>query len=136
MLLFKFRRKEAPWEVVDNKFVDPVPTYLRHEKLNIHSVCESDLRRTYIFDIGSRKKGRGYAGHPDLHHALSFSREQLLEEAAKLGYNALVIEGWQLTILRRAKHHRIEVRYNGRPARVSGKLPSTRSPPCIGILQA
>jgi hypothetical protein len=29
--MFKLRRKEVPWEVVDNKFVDPSPTFYGEE---------------------------------------------------------------------------------------------------------
>lgn len=35
-MLFKFRRKEVPWEVVGSKAIEPVPTYYDEDK-GVHS---------------------------------------------------------------------------------------------------
>lgn len=134
MLGIRFRRKELPWEVVDNKFVDPVPMYLVDEDMDVVSVSPQEMRGHYFFDLSGKNKDAGYRGSQDLTRAVSFARQELMREAAKKGYNVLLIESWQLTILRRAKSHRIEVRYSGRPARCVGNLPSSRNPPCMGIL--
>ncbi|TFK23123.1 hypothetical protein FA15DRAFT_594843 [Coprinopsis marcescibilis] len=134
-MIFTFRRKDAPWEVVDNKFVDPVPTYHGSSALDIADISQTDIKGTYIFDL-NQKDGRGYRGTHDLLRAVDFSRQQLLSEAEKKGFNVLLIESWQLTIFRRAKQHRIEVRYNGRPALCVGTVPSRTHAPHIGILHA
>ena len=136
MLGLKFRRKELPWEVVDNKFVDPVPMYLVDEDMDVVSVSPTEMRGHYLFDLSDKKKKDvGYRGTQDLTRAVRFARQELMREAANKGYNVLLIESWQLTILRRAKNHRIEVRYSGRPARCVGKPPpSSHNPPCMGIL--
>ncbi|KAJ2928869.1 hypothetical protein H1R20_g8228, partial [Candolleomyces eurysporus] len=133
MKMFRLRRKEAPWEVVDNKFVDPSPTYYGDDELDIDTVSQTDIKGTYVFDMKTR-----YSGIQDLQRALTFSRQQLLREAFERGYNVLLVESWQLTIFQKAKHRRIEVRYSGRPARVVGDASSneTQSPPFIGILYA
>ena len=105
MFLPRLRRKEAPWEVVDNKFVDPSPTYYGDEsvphslfattvstdsrplELEIDSVSHSDMRGTYVFDMKIR-----HSGIQELQKAVRFSRQQLLREAAKRGYNILLVE--------------------------------------------
>ncbi|GLB36372.1 hypothetical protein LshimejAT787_0306600 [Lyophyllum shimeji] len=121
---------ETPWEVVDSRAVDPVPMYYEDEDLDIAVVGETDTRGTYVFEV---KPGRT---PPDLRRAVEFARQQLLHEVIKNGYNILLLESWQLTVYRRGKDHRIEVQYNGRPARALGKLPGRRPPPFMGVLEA
>lgn len=41
---------------------------------------------------------------------------------------------WNLTLYRRSKHYRVEVRYTGRAASALGKIPSPRPPPFIRVL--
>ncbi|KAG6832206.1 hypothetical protein H0H92_004171 [Tricholoma furcatifolium] len=127
--LFSFRRKEIPWEVVNSRAVDAVPMYFEDEDLDIAVMGESDIRGTYVFEVQSNKK------KPELRKAVEFARQQFLNEIIKKGYNILVLEGWQLTVYRRGKEHRIEVQYTGRPARALGKLPTRRPPPFIGVLE-
>ncbi|KAF5337094.1 hypothetical protein D9611_003248 [Ephemerocybe angulata] len=131
MKIFRLRRKEAPWEVVENKFVDPSPTYYGDEELDLDEISKTDIKGTYVFDLKA-----GYAGIQDLQKAVTFSRQQLLREASRRGYNVLTVESWQLTIFQRAKQRRVEVRYCGRPARCVGDAPSAQTPPFIGILYA
>ncbi|KAJ7492854.1 hypothetical protein FB451DRAFT_552935 [Mycena latifolia] len=129
-MLFNFRRKEVPWEVVDSKAIEPVPMYYDEDKeLDIVSVGEADTCGTYVFHVGQLKN----AG--DLRNAVVFARQQLLREIGKKGFNVLLSESWNLTIYRRGKRHRVEVAYNGRPARVLGDLPQLRPPPFMQILQ-
>ncbi|EAU93338.2 hypothetical protein CC1G_08651 [Coprinopsis cinerea okayama7 len=108
MFRLRFRRKELPWEVVDNKFVDPVPTYSSYDELQIDSISDTELNGTYVFDINP-SNGKAYRGIHDLHRAVNFSRQQLMSEASKRGFNVLLVESWQLKILRKNKHHRIEL---------------------------
>ncbi|KAJ3546990.1 hypothetical protein NMY22_g1834 [Coprinellus aureogranulatus] len=129
--IFTLRRKEVPWEVVDNKFVDPSPTYYGDEELDLEAVSKTDIKGTYVFDMK-----HGYAGIQDLQKALTFSRKQLMGEATRRGYNVLLVESWQLTIFQKAKQRRVEIRYSGRPARCIGEAPSAQTPPFIGILYA
>ncbi|KAJ8508081.1 hypothetical protein ONZ45_g9605 [Pleurotus djamor] len=150
-MLFRFRRREAPWEVVDSKSVNPVPMYYEDEgepllflhiehcaeahlpfvnlvDFDIISTATSDTCGTYVFDVKHWKRGN------ELRNAVLFAQKQLLQSAAKQGYNILLLESWRITILRKGKHHRVEVWYSGRPARAEGKLPSRRAPPFIGVL--
>lgn len=131
MFKLRLRRKEAPWEVVDNKFVDPSPTYYGDEELDIDVVSKTDIKGTYVYDLKT-----GYAGIQDLQKAVTFSRQQLLREASRRGYNILLVESWQLTIFQRAKQRRVEVRYSGKPGHCNGEVPSAETPPFIGILYA
>ncbi|KAF4605433.1 hypothetical protein EYR40_004217 [Pleurotus pulmonarius] len=127
-MLFTFRRREVPWEVVDSKSVHPVPMYYEDEDIDIVTVAEADTCGTYVFDVKNWKRGN------ELRNAVLFAQKQLLKNVSNNGYNVLLLESWQLTVLRRGKHHRVEVRYNGRPARAVGKQPSRRPPPFIGVL--
>lgn len=128
--MFKFRRREIPWEVVDSKAVDPVPLYYEYEDddLDIVTVGKADTRGTYVFEGNRSKK------NIDPRDAVVFAQQQLLKEAAKKGFNILLFESWQLTVYRRGKQQRIEVQYSGRPAHALGELPTGRSPPFMGVL--
>ncbi|KAG5639325.1 hypothetical protein H0H81_004528 [Sphagnurus paluster] len=127
--MFNFRRREIPWEVVDNKSVNAIPMYYEDEDLDIAVVGEADTRGTYVFQVTSGKEA------PSLRNAVEFARQQLLQEIIKKGYNILLLESWQLTVFRRGKEHRIEVQYCGRPARALGKLPARRPPPFMAVLE-
>ncbi|KAG5719312.1 hypothetical protein E4T56_gene13296 [Termitomyces sp. T112] len=127
--MFNFRRKEVPWEVVNSSTVDAVPMYYEDEDLEIAFTGQSNIRGTYVFDVSSGTKV------PELRRVIEFARQQLLQRIAKKGYNILLLEGWQLTVYRRGKEHRIEVQYTGRPARAFGKLPESRSPPFTAVLE-
>ncbi|KAF8707296.1 hypothetical protein AX14_013655 [Amanita brunnescens Koide BX004] len=67
-----------------------------------------------------------------------FARQQLIEEIARKGYNVLLYESWRAVVHRRGKEHRVEVRYSGRPARISGAVQRHHDsyPPCLGVLQS
>jgi hypothetical protein len=123
------RRKETPWEVVDSKAVDPVPMYYDDEDLDIVRVGDADTCGTYVFEVKHLPKDT------QLRSAVFFAREQLLQEAAKKNFNVLLLESWNLTLYRRGKQYRVEVRYNGRPAHALGKIPSRRPPPFIRVLE-
>jgi len=128
LFLFQTRRKETPWEVVDRKAVDPVPMYYDDdEDLDVVRVGESDTCGTFVFEVKHLPKGT------HLRNAVFFAREQLLQEATKRDFNVLLLESWNLTLYRRGKQYRVEVRYNGRPAYALGKIPR-RPPPFIRIL--
>ncbi|KAF9557843.1 hypothetical protein CPC08DRAFT_30178 [Agrocybe pediades] len=124
-----FRRKEVPWEVVDNRSVAPVPTYYDDEDLDVLAVKSTNVRRTYILDV-KRDARQGN----DLLNAVVFAREKLLEELNKNGYNTLLLESWSVTLLRKAKLHRVQVEYSGRPARIANAI-TKRNPPFTAILQ-
>jgi len=123
------RRKETPWEVVDSKAVEPVPMYYDDEDLDIVHVGETDTCGTYVFEV------KHLPQDAQLRHAVFFAREQLLQEAGKKNFNVLLLESWNLTLYRRGKQYRVEVKYNGRPAHALGKIPSRRPPPFIRVLE-
>ncbi|KIK02303.1 hypothetical protein K443DRAFT_131892 [Laccaria amethystina LaAM-08-1] len=128
--MFNFRRKETPWEVVDSKSVDPIPTYYEDEDLDVVAMGERDIHGTFTFNVAYAERSK------DLRNSVMFARQQLLLEATKNGYNILLMESWQMTILRRGKHHRVEVKYAGRPARALGKVSARRRPPFMDILHS
>jgi len=41
---------------------------------------------------------------------------------------------WQLTLLRKAKRHRVEVKYIGQPACLTGKQVQPHQPPFLAVL--
>jgi hypothetical protein len=164
-MVFKFRRKETPWEVVDNHSVKPVPTYFegkpgrgphfyyrlllpnsnvarrisylrgwrsRHG-WNVHLQCIQRVRHDDISTgslflsqttvRGGIKKGLQRA---DSRKVIYFSsREKLV--------NSELIS-WSFTILRNGQRHRAEIRYTGRPARLSGNFTNKQKPPFISTL--
>ncbi|KAJ3793627.1 hypothetical protein GGU11DRAFT_691432 [Lentinula aff. detonsa] len=128
-MFFKFRPKESPWEVVERKTVDPVRMY-GDEELHIARVNDVDICGTYVFDV--KKHGQSDA---DVRNAVVIARQQLLREITTKGFNILLTESWNLTVYRQVKHRRIEVRYCGRPAHATGKLPSIHAPPFMDVLK-
>ncbi|KAJ7751935.1 hypothetical protein DFH07DRAFT_524414 [Mycena maculata] len=129
-MLFKFHRKEVPWEVVDSKAIEPVSNYYDEDKdLDIVSVGEADTCGKYLFHVEQLNNAA------DLPNTVVFARQQLLQEVGKKGFNVLLSESWNLTIYRRGKRYRVEVEYNGRPARIVGDLPALRPPPFMQVLQ-
>ncbi|ETW87486.1 hypothetical protein HETIRDRAFT_243376, partial [Heterobasidion irregulare TC 32-1] len=106
------RRQESPWEVVDSKSVEPVSIWDDEEvqsrpfpDLEIIYIHDTPVTRTYVFDIKKEK---------DFENALSFAQQQLLQEVRTKGYNVLWHESWRVTLFRKGKKHRVEVRYSGR----------------------
>ncbi|OCH96594.1 hypothetical protein OBBRIDRAFT_787157 [Obba rivulosa] len=123
-----FHRKEAPWEVVDTKSVEPVAMFDEDEDLDVLRVADADITVAYTVDLGRVQEAPGLRG------ALEGARLQVLKRAAFAHYNILLHEGWRLTLLRRGKKHRVEVRYTGRAAYVAGKLPALPPPPFVALL--
>lgn len=114
--------------MVDSKAVKPVYMYYDDEdSLDIVAVSDVDTRGTYLFDVN-------HLTCVALRNAVTFSRQQLIQEVAKKDFNVLLLESWRLTIFRRGKSHRIEIMYSGRPAQVLGKLPHLPPPPFIDVL--
>ncbi|PFH50743.1 hypothetical protein AMATHDRAFT_60585, partial [Amanita thiersii Skay4041] len=107
MFLFKFRRREDPWEVVDSKVVDPIPMFDDEDDIDIDVISDVDMVGTYVFDV------KKWGGSVEVPKALMFARQQLLQYIPKKGYNILLQEGWCVTVFRRCKQHRVEVRYVG-----------------------
>ncbi|KAF9480445.1 hypothetical protein BDN70DRAFT_877582 [Pholiota conissans] len=124
-----FRRKETPWEVVGSQSVDPIPMYYDDEDLDLIYVKNTNVQRKYVIDV---KKDQDLQN--ELQKAIVFARAQLLEEVKKNGYNILLLESWHITVLRKAKLHRVEVEYNGRPAIALNTL-KERHPPFIQVLK-
>ncbi|KAK7064422.1 hypothetical protein R3P38DRAFT_2824401 [Favolaschia claudopus] len=129
-MLFHFRRKEIPWEVVDSKAIEPVHMYYDEDKdFDISSIGDVDSCGRYVFQVQQSNNTT------ELQNAVVFARQQLLKEVGKKGYNVLLSESWDLTIYRRGKRHRVQVNYCGRPARIVGDLPTLRPPPFMQVLQ-
>ncbi|THH16769.1 hypothetical protein EW146_g3931 [Bondarzewia mesenterica] len=152
------KRHESPWEVVDMRSVQPVPVWEDEDgqslslvfhlaaprgisrdpsdfgfisshlaDLDVIYIHDGMVSRTYVFDVRKEQ---------DFENALMFAQQQLLQEVQTKGYNILWREGWQVTLLRKGKKHRVEVRYVARPACVSSAKPLlTQSPPFMGVLR-
>ncbi|KDQ13702.1 hypothetical protein BOTBODRAFT_33401 [Botryobasidium botryosum FD-172 SS1] len=118
-------RREAVWETVDHQAVSPTPMYYNEDDLDISLVYPHDVRGTYIFDMRSNVY--------QCRQTLVVAQRQLLREVSKLGCNILLHEGWTITTLRKGKALRIEVRYQGRPARADNP-PKTPKPPFLSTL--
>ncbi|THH12144.1 hypothetical protein EW145_g167 [Phellinidium pouzarii] len=156
MRAFSLRRRDAPWEVVDHKVVQSVPTFYddEGEDVDILRLSAAETRGTYVFELHSggdkKRSSRNKGPVPSANakasiarteaelngrKALIFARQQLLAEVAKRDYNVLLQEGWCLTVLRKGKRTRIEVQYNGRGALACGKPAfRPRQPPFMDLL--
>ncbi|KAJ7597279.1 hypothetical protein C8J56DRAFT_314298 [Mycena floridula] len=127
---FFTRRDSIPWEVLGTRIVDPITNDDDDDDdLEILSLSDTDVSRTFVFDIKSTKCGTS------VQNAVVFARQQLLTQVVRDGFNTFIEEGWRVTVYRRAKTHRIEVIYIARPARTQGKIPGPRLPPFMAILQ-
>ncbi|KAI0803056.1 hypothetical protein BC629DRAFT_1438147 [Irpex lacteus] len=123
-----FRRREAPWEVVDSKDVSPVPMWDEDDELEVIRMHETNILVSVQHELRSVA---------ELRKAVLFARHQLLREASKLHYNVLLMEGWRYTLLRKGHRYRLDVTYSGRPAYATGKVATsqpTSPPPFIGVL--
>ncbi|KAK2462090.1 hypothetical protein APHAL10511_006553 [Amanita phalloides] len=131
-MLFKCRRQETPWEVVESYSVDPVPMFEDDNDLDVKVISKSLLGRTYTFDLRTRRSTK------DITDALMFARRQFIEDIKQTEYNVLLCEGWRAILYRRGKQHRVEIRYTGKPARVTGvaKIHQDPPPPYLGVLQS
>ncbi|KAI9512670.1 hypothetical protein F5148DRAFT_794832 [Russula earlei] len=124
--VFVVKRHEKPWEVVDSKAVEPVPLFDEDDDIDVIYVHETRVARTFVFDVRKDK---------DLENSLQFAQQQFLEEIQRKGYNTFWSEGWQLTLLRKAKRHRVEIEYIGQPACLTGKpVQSHPPPPFLAVL--
>ncbi|KIO29673.1 hypothetical protein M407DRAFT_242539 [Tulasnella calospora MUT 4182] len=103
--------------------------------------------RTSIFKSKSKSPARKSLPAPEApagftlsqtRDALRYARAQLLatDQVTKLGANVLLFEGWAVTHLRKGSQHRLQIRYSGRPARVSFASPpsSPSIPPFMELL--
>lgn len=126
--VFVSKKHEKPWEVVDSKAVEPVPLYDEEDdsEIDIIYVHEARVVRTYVFDVRKDK---------DVENSVLFAQQQFLEEIQRKGYNAFWTEGWRLTLLRKAKRHRVEVKYIGQPACLTGKPVEPHQPPFLAVLE-
>jgi len=111
------------WSVVNRSEVQPVWTIPEDESLeDIHTGQEFVGR--YTFDMKGGFQSR---------NALIHARNQMLKEAKRMNCNVLIREGWSLTALQRGQDCRIEIVYQGRPAR-SHILQGAREPPFLSYL--
>ncbi|KAG8759384.1 hypothetical protein FRC14_006048 [Serendipita sp. 396] len=73
----------------------------------------------------------------DLKKALIFARGEILRQVEASGKNALVLEGWDITVLRRGGQYRLQIEYTARPAIVIYEdKPRSRRPPYLQILDS
>ncbi|KAN0121572.1 hypothetical protein V8E52_003468 [Russula decolorans] len=126
--VFVSKKHEKPWEVVDSKAVEPVALFDEEEdsEIDIIYVHETRVVRTYVFDVRKDK---------DVENSVQFAQQQFLEEIQRKGYNSFWTEGWRLTLLRKAKRHRVEVKYIGQPACLTGKPVEPHQPPFLAVLE-
>ncbi|KAI0690689.1 hypothetical protein BC835DRAFT_1280580 [Cytidiella melzeri] len=120
-----FRRREAPWEVVDSRLVSPVPMWDEDSEMEVLRMHDTDL----LVELQHEIKNVA-----ELRKAVQFARLRLMKEASQLQYNILLMEGWRYTLLRKGSRYRLDVVYSGRPAYATGKIISHSPPPFIGML--
>ncbi|KAI0336038.1 hypothetical protein GY45DRAFT_1316074 [Cubamyces sp. BRFM 1775] len=123
-----FQRSPEPWEVVECRAIDPVPTYDQKELegMQITRVCSAPMHRTYIIDLKHEA---------DLQRAVKCARQKLMQEVSEKEYNLFLTEGWSISHLRRGKYHRAEVRYTARPAYAPTADARTAEPPFLAMLR-
>jgi len=126
MGIFRLRRKEQPWEVVENRCIDPVPVYFEDGDLDLVSMGDEMIRGTYTFELRPPQTGKHFRS------AVQFARQRLLQAGAKKGFNNLLMESWNVTLYRKGQQHRIEVDYTAYPA--LNRRPHNRVPPFIALL--
>jgi hypothetical protein len=121
------------------------PLFIADSEMDIIYVHEARVVRTYVFDVRKDK---------DVENSVLFAQQQFLEEIQRKGYNAFWTEGcvphvfmrpcfpahlvcysWRLTLLRKAKRHRVEVKYIGQPACLNGKSDEPHQPPFLAVLE-
>ncbi|KAH9835756.1 uncharacterized protein C8Q71DRAFT_858605 [Rhodofomes roseus] len=136
---------DSAWEVVDSKSIEPVSVYDDPDDLPILRVASENVNVSCTYDV--RPPHADDKARSPVVAALLNARGRLLREAALAGYNALLVEGWSVTLQRKAAFHtshthphsppfRLAVHYTGRPALVGGAHPGTRPPPpFLGMLQ-
>lgn len=132
-----FGKGDTPecWEVVDSKTVEPVWMYDGHDDLDVVRTSQSMMSTTITCSIEGGPSRRHI-----LRSVLSRARARLLEEAARIGYNVLLREGWSVTLLRKSSRshqpprHRVSLCYTGLPAFVQEPV-ELPPPPFIGLLQ-
>ena len=119
--------------------------FIADSEMDIIYVHETRVVRTYVFDVRKDK---------DVENSVLFAQQQFLEEIQRKGYNAFWTEGcvqhvfmrpyfpahlaynsWRLTLLRKAKRHRVEVKYIGQPACLNGKSDEPHQPPFLAVLE-
>ncbi|KAH9890912.1 hypothetical protein C8Q73DRAFT_101146 [Cubamyces lactineus] len=123
-----FQRSPEPWEVVDCRAIDPVPTYDQKELegMQITRVSSAPMHRTYVIDLKHEA---------DLRQAVKCARQKLMQELSEKEYNLLLTEGWSVSHLRRGQSHRAEVRYTARPAHAVTANTRTPEPPFLAMLR-
>jgi len=133
-MLFSAGKKTAPWETLGYRSVEPVPIECdedTEEDFDLAHISEEEMTRTYTFNVTQQSQYR---------NSIIFARQLFVQEMFKSNYNVLLTEGWQVTLLRRGKEYRTEVRYTGRPGRVlnNGSFSSKphRNPPFLEMLDA
>ncbi|KAI0343902.1 hypothetical protein BDW22DRAFT_1103518 [Trametopsis cervina] len=120
-----FRRSEAPWEVVDCGDITPVPMWDEEDGIEVLRLLENDISFEFKHELRRIV---------DLRKAVLFARQQLMQDASGLGFNILLMEGWQYTLLRKGNRYRLDVVYRGRPAYAAGKITPQPPPPFLDVL--
>ncbi|KZT74825.1 hypothetical protein DAEQUDRAFT_8326 [Daedalea quercina L-15889] len=149
---FGRHNSNSAWEVVDAKSTEPVCVYDNPDELPILRVASENVNVSCTYDV--RPPPPGDKVRSPVSAALLSARGRLLREAARAGYNVLLVEGWSVTLQRRSHFHaapahptaaaaaaaaapfRLSVHYTGRPAFLRGAHLGTRPPPpFFGMLQ-
>lgn len=97
-----FRRREAPWEVIDSKAVNPIPIWDEDEgeqnpwtlvdpdtdglatALDVVRMHSVDMHFKFVHEL--RRVS-------DMRKAVQHARHQLMQEAARQNYNVMIVEG-------------------------------------------
>lgn len=73
----------------------------------------------------------------DLKKALIFARGEIVKQVEASGKNALIVEGWAVTVLRQGSRYRLQIEYTARPAVVSyPDQPRLRRPPYLEVIDS
>ncbi|EPT04136.1 hypothetical protein FOMPIDRAFT_1046014 [Fomitopsis schrenkii] len=137
---FGRHNSDSAWEVVDSKSIEPVSVYDDPDELPILRVASQNLTLSCTYDV--RPPLPDDKVRSPISAALLNARGRLLREAARAEYNVFLVEGWSVTLQRKAHFsssqadshshcapYRLSVHYIGRPAFMRGAHPGTRPPP-------
>ncbi|KIJ40183.1 hypothetical protein M422DRAFT_257017 [Sphaerobolus stellatus SS14] len=129
-------KKKTSWELVERKAIAPVMVDDEYEDLDVVHVSPKDVEATYVFDVPPKSEVPSWQ---DMQRVIVFARQQYMKEASAQGWNTLLKEGWEILWFRKSSKRRLEVKYSGRPALVSGLKPHAalaRSPPFLELLRS
>ncbi|KZV86051.1 hypothetical protein EXIGLDRAFT_725235 [Exidia glandulosa HHB12029] len=134
-------RRSPSWEVVTSQSVQPTESpFDEPEEDNFPFAAppakpeahKHELTRSYVFEL---PKQHSMPSTEEARRAVRRARERFLQELQSSG-QALRVEGWKMTILRKQDHYRIDVHYVARPGMASENAKDAAEPPYLEVIDS